>query len=181
MTTRLATQIALAALSTATREAFVNQLADIYEHSPWIPERAWTKRPFISIETLWNQLQAVVAAASVAEKLSLIQAHPELAGHEAESATLTTASSQEQHGAGLDQCSRDESLRLQALNQVYRQRFGFPVIVAVTGLSREEIINTIAVRQNNSWDSEFNTCLKEIGKIARIRLYARFSPADNTP
>src|SRR5574337_695677 len=107
MNTNIKPGAALAALSAMPRAEFVGHLGDIFEHSPWIAERAWAARPFASIEALHAAMVAAVDHASEAEQLGLIRAHPELAGKEAAAGTLTAASTGEQRGAGLDQCSAD--------------------------------------------------------------------------
>jgi 2-oxo-4-hydroxy-4-carboxy-5-ureidoimidazoline decarboxylase len=117
---------ALDELSRLPQDAFVARLEGIFEHSPWIAERAWSAGPFASIDALHAAMCLVVDTAAPAEQLGLICAHPELAGKEAEEGTLTTASTGEQRGAGLDQCSKEELQRLRRLNQDYRARFGFP-------------------------------------------------------
>ena len=162
----------LAALSALPQADFVSRLADIFEHSPWIPERAWPARPFASIDALHTAMLAVLEAASDAEKLGLICAHPELAGKEASAGTLTVASTGEQRGAGLDQCSADELQRLRRLNAAYRERFGFPFVIAVKGLSRYQIMDAVEARLANDRDTEFAACLTQIGRIARFRLDA---------
>ena len=162
----------LATLSAQPRDVFVAQLAGIFEHSPWIPERAWAARPFASIDTLHAAMLAVLDAASAEEKLGLIRAHPELAGKEAAAGTLTAASTGEQRGAGLDQCSADELARLRQLNAAYQARFGFPFVIAVKGLSRYQIMDAVETRLAHDVATEFQTCLTEIGKIARFRLDA---------
>jgi 2-oxo-4-hydroxy-4-carboxy-5-ureidoimidazoline decarboxylase len=163
-------------LSTLSRSNFTARLAGIFEHSPWIPERAWAARPFSSIDDLHRAMMDVVHSATEAERLALISAHPELAGKEAQRGTLTDASAQEQQGAGLDQCSADELQRLRAMNAAYRERFGFPFIVAVKGLSRYDIMDAMHQRLGNTPAAECDTCLREIGKIARIRLDALLNP-----
>lgn len=162
----------LAALSALPQADFVARLADIFEHSPWIPERAWPGRPFASIDALHTAMLVVLEAASDAEKLGLICAHPELAGKEASAGTLTVASTGEQRGAGLDQCSADELQRLRRLNAAYRERFGFPFVIAVKGLSRYQIMDAVEARLANDRDTEFAACLTQIGRIARFRLDA---------
>ena len=162
----------LATLSAQPRDVFVARLAGIFEHSPWIPERAWAARPFASIDTLHAAMLAVLDAASAEEKLGLIRAHPELAGKEAAAGTLTAASTGEQRGAGLDQCSADELARLRQLNAAYQARFGFPFVIAVKGLSRYQIMDAVETRLAHDVQTEFQTCLTEIGKIARFRLDA---------
>src|SRR5574338_187867 len=163
---------ALAALSAMPRAEFVGHLGDIFEHSPWIAERAWAARPFASIEALHAAMVAAVDRASEAERLGLIRAHPELAGKEAAAGTLTAASTGEQRGAGLDQCSADEIQRLRGLNAAYRERFGFPFVIAVKGLSRYQIMDAVEARLKTGRAAEFRTCLEQIGRIARFRLDA---------
>lgn len=172
MTQTTTPHLTLAALSALPREEFTARLADIFEHSPWIAERAWAARPFADIDALHAAMLAVLANADEAEQLGLIRAHPELAGKEAATGTLTTASTGEQRGAGLDQCSADELQRLRGLNAAYRERFGFPFVIAVKGLSRYQIMDAVDARLANDAATEFRTCLTEIGKIARFRLDA---------
>jgi 2-oxo-4-hydroxy-4-carboxy-5-ureidoimidazoline decarboxylase len=168
---------ALAALSALPQDAFVARLEGIFEHSPWIAERTWSAGPFDSVDALHAAMCLVVDTADATEQLALICAHPELAGKEAEEGTLTTASTGEQRGAGLDQCSKAELERLRRLNKDYRARFGFPFVVAVKGLTRHQIMDRVEARLANDRDTEFRTCLNEIGKIARFRLDALLRPA----
>ena len=163
---------ALAALSALPRGEFIARLGDIFEHSPWVPERAWAERPFASIDALHAAMVAVVDAASEAEQLALICAHPELAGKEAAAGTLTAHSTGEQRGAGLDQCTPDEIVRLSVLNAEYRARFGFPFVIAVKGLTRKQIMDAIEARLANDRPTEFRACLAQIARIARFRLDA---------
>lgn len=169
------TTSALAVHSALPQAAFVARFGSIFEHSPWIAERAWSARPFASVDALHGAMMKVLRAASAAEQLALIRAHPELAGKEAATGTLTTASTGEQQGAGLDQCTASELQRLRSLNAAYRARFDFPFVIAVKGLSRHQIIAAIETRLNNDTATEFRTCLDEIGKIARFRLDAMLS------
>ncbi len=162
----------LAALSDLSRADFVARLGDIFEHSPWVAERAWSSRPFGSIDELHAAMVASVDAASEGEQLALICAHPELAGKEAAAGTLTRASIGEQKGAGLDQCSAGELARLRKLNVAYRERFGFPFVIAVKGLSRHQIMDTMEARMKNDRTTEFRACLREIARIGRLRLEA---------
>jgi len=165
----------LATLSALSKDAFVARLGDIFEHSPWVAERAWEKRPFTTIDALHAAMVAAVDAASEAEQLALICAHPELAGKEAAAGTLTRASTGEQKGAGLDQCSAEELARLRQLNIDYRQRFGFPFVIAVKGLSRYQIMDTVAERLKNDRQTEFRACLDQIARIGRFRLESLFA------
>ncbi|MDY7578240.1 allantoate amidohydrolase [Herbaspirillum sp. RTI4] len=163
--------------------AFVDTLQGIYEHSPWIPQRAAALRPFRNLTALKLALQDIVVAATREEQLGLVRAHPELAGKAALAGTLTEESTGEQAKAGLHLCSPEEFARLQQLNADYHARFGFPFIVAVkgptgNGLTRQEIISRFARRLKNLPEDELAEALRQIGRIAEIRLNSLF---DVTP
>lgn len=159
-------------LSALPKADFTQALGAIFEHSPWIAERAWEARPFERTDALHRAMVRVVEQADPTEQLALITAHPELAGREATAGTLTQASTTEQRGAGLDQCSPTELARLRKLNAAYRERFGFPFVIAVKGRSRYEIMDAIEARLKNDRDAEFTNCLDQISQIARFRLDA---------
>jgi 2-oxo-4-hydroxy-4-carboxy-5-ureidoimidazoline decarboxylase len=163
--------ISIRQIDAMDREAFIAQLGGIYEHSPWVAERAWKARPFRSRDALHAAMEEVVATASREEQLALIRAHPELAGRLAVAGQLTNASRDEQAGAGLDRCTPEEFARVQALNAAYRKKFDFPFIVAVRGLTRMHIIAQLEQRLAHSAEQEFSTCLREIGRIAGFRLH----------
>ncbi len=164
------TTLTAAELSALDQAAFTDFLAAIYEHSPWIPERSWPQRPFASRDALHAAMAATLAAASEAEKLQLIRAHPELAGKAAIRGTLTDDSRREQSGAGLDQCSPDEFALIRRLNADYRDKFGFPFIIAVKGLGRADIIAAMQRRLAHDPATEFDEALAQIHRIAGFRL-----------
>jgi allantoate deiminase/N-carbamoyl-L-amino-acid hydrolase len=145
-------------------------LAGIFERSPWIPERAAAGRPFPSSLDLHAAMCRVVHDATVDEQLALIRAHPELAGRAAIRGELTPESTREQQGAGLDQCTPEEYSRLQELNTAYRDKFGFPFVLAVKGHTRASIIAALEQRVHNTADTEREVALREIGRIAGFRL-----------
>ncbi|MFJ3055553.1 allantoate amidohydrolase [Herbaspirillum sp. NPDC087042] len=162
-------------LNGAEASAFIAALHGIYEHSPWIPERAALLRPFRNLTALKLALQKVVTEASRAEQLGLIRAHPELAGKAAIAGELTIESTGEQARAGLNLCSPEEFARLQQLNGDYNARFGFPFILAVkgptgAGLTRQQIIATFTRRLRNQVEDELREALRQIGRIAEMRL-----------
>ena len=156
------------------------QLLDgLYEHSPWIAEQALTQRPYLSLAQLKHAMAHIVAQASIAPQLALIRAHPELAGKAMVSQSLTAESTNEQSKAGLTQCSAEEFAHLQQLNTDYNAKFGFPFILAVrgargTGLSRQQIIATFERRLQGHPDFERLECLRNIHRIAEIRLNDKF-------
>jgi N-carbamoyl-L-amino-acid hydrolase len=166
-------------LNQASPSTFVELLDGVYEHSPWIAERAAGRRPFINLAQLKYALASVVREASIDEQLALIRAHPELAGKAMLAKTLTAESSDEQTRAGLTHCSAEEFARLQQLNTDYNKRFGWPFILAVRGprgqgLPRSEIIASFARRLENHPDFERLECLRQIHRIAELRLNDKF-------
>jgi 2-oxo-4-hydroxy-4-carboxy-5-ureidoimidazoline decarboxylase len=152
----------------ATR--FVELLGGIFEHSPWVAERVYDKRPFASRANLHRRMVAEVHEASQQQRRKLLCQHPELAGKEADANSLTDASQREQAGAGLNQCSADELARIKHFNQAYSAKHGFPFIIAVTGLDKLQIIAAMEQRIDNEVENEFATAIGEVEKIAMIRL-----------
>ena len=162
-------------LNSCDRGAFVAALRGIYEHSPWIAEGAWLLRPFASLAALKQALQAVVTLASRDQQLALLRAHPELAGKAAIAGELTAESTGEQAASGLNRCSAEEYTLLHELNASYKDKFGFPFILAVKGptgqgLTRAAIIETFARRLKNQPADELAECLRQVHRIAEIRL-----------
>jgi beta-ureidopropionase / N-carbamoyl-L-amino-acid hydrolase len=156
------------------------QLLDgIYEHSPWIAVQALGQRPFATLAALKYAMSQVVSQASREQQLGLIRAHPELAGKAMVSKDLTAESTNEQSTAGLMNCSTAEFEKLQQLNADYNAKFGWPFILAVrgprgVGLSRQQIIVTFERRLAGHPDFELNECLRNIHRIAEIRLDDKF-------
>jgi len=152
---------------------FIARYGGIYEHSPWVAEGA------AALATETDDMAQVaelmvdcVDNATREKRLALIRAHPDLAGKAQVAGELTVDSTAEQASAGLDQCSADEYERFQALNAAYREKFGFPFVMAVRGSSRGDILEAFAARLDNDYELEFETALVEIHKIARLRLEA---------
>ncbi len=164
----------LGTLCAGSRERFVAALGGVFEHSPWIAERAYDAAPFESVDTLHAAMLAALTHATDDEKLALIRAHPELAGKEAAAGTLTSESTSEQASAGLDRCTPEELARLRHGNRAYRENFGFPFVMAVKGRSRVDILAALDSRLRNTCDDEFARALVEIANIARLRLAALF-------
>ena len=162
----------LAELNAMDRAGFVASLGGVFEHSPWVADRAWAARPFASVDALHAAMVAAMHGATEAEQLALIRAHPELAGKAAVRGRLTADSTREQAGAGLAAGSPEEVARLQALNARYNARFGFPFILAVKGWDRAGILGEFARRVESDRATEFAECLAQIAKIARFRLDA---------
>lgn len=156
----------LAELNAMDREHFVNTLAGIFEHSPWVATRTAGQRPFRTRADLHAALCHTVQTSAEDEKISLICAHPDLVGD----ATLTTESKKEQGAAGLGKLSGDEIARFQSFNAEYRQRFGFPFVICARLNKKDAILHAFPTRLQNSPDQEIETALDEIFKIAELRL-----------
>lgn len=155
------------------REDFVSRFGGVFEHSPFIAERAFDDGLLVEPLTaggLHAALCRVFRASSEAERLGVLRAHPDLAGKLAIAGKLTEDSRQEQAGAGLDRLSAEEHARFTALNSSYVEKFGFPFIIAVKGLSKDDILAAFETRIGNSRDVEFTTATAQVEKIARLRL-----------
>lgn len=161
----------LAELNALDGSRFVARLGAVFEHSSWVAERAWNRKPFDSVDALHGAMIGEVLDSAKDEQLSLIRAHPELAGREAAQGALTTDSSGEQGRLGFLSLSREEFLRMGELNCRYREKFGFPCIVALKlHAQRASVMAEMERRLANSADTELHNALQQIGHIARGRL-----------
>jgi len=158
----------LAELNALPPAQFAARLAAIFEHSPWVAERAAGMRPFATRQRLLEAMCAAVDAAPPAEQLALIRAHPQL--RRSARVPLTVASSREQRGAGLEACAAEEASRLDELNAAYSAKFSMPFILAVRGHTPQSIIAVCERRLQNDPESERRAALREIGLIAGYRL-----------
>ena len=154
-------------------EEFVACYGGVYEHSPWVAaEAALFIGDDADHETLAILMAECVDNASQARRLELIRAHPDLAGKASIAGELTAESTAEQSSAGLDRCSPEEYERFQSLNAAYKEKFGFPFVMAVRNSSRVDILDAFERRLENDYDEEFETAIAEIHKIARLRIDA---------
>jgi len=161
------TLIQVNALSSAEfRAAF----GGVFEHSPWIAERAFDARPFVSVDALHAAMTDAVRHATRKEQLALLRAHPELAGKEAQAGTMTGDSTAEQGGAGLNALARAEMDRISDLNRRYREKFGFPFIIAVRRNSKDDIFHEFERRLAHDGETELATGLGQVFVITRLRL-----------
>ena len=153
-------------LNASSRSAFVAALGAIFEDSPWVAERAWPHRPFTSLEALHQAMMAEVSASSRDEQLSLLRAHPDLGSR----ARMTAASVGEQASAGLDRLTPQEFDRLHALNTAYREKFGFPFLLAVKGSTKHDVLTALTARLPATVQDEFAEALRQVSRIAWFRL-----------
>jgi OHCU decarboxylase len=163
-----------------SREDFVSRFGGIFEHSPFIAERAYDAGTIIeplSAATVHAAMAAAFQTSSREERLGVLNAHPDLAGKLAISGGLTEDSRKEQAGAGLDRLTPAEHARFTELNTAYMQKFGFPFIIAVKGLTKDDILQAFEARIGNSVEQEFETAAGQVERIARLRLEALFASA----
>lgn len=163
-------RVSLDMLNAADRANFVAALGDIFEHSPWVAERAHERAPFATVTDLFAAMHAAVNRATRDEKLALVRAHPDLAGKAVRAGTLTAASAAEQGALGLDQLSNAEFERFERLNAAYKDKFGFPFVICVRRQTRDTILDSFERRLGNGADTELAAALAEISLIARLRL-----------
>ena len=166
--------LAMADLDAMPDTAFVSALGDLFEHSPWVVEGVASARPFTTARAMHDAMMAQVRQASLDQQLALIRAHPELAGQEAADGVLTADSTSEQSRLGFNRLTRAQSEELGGLNARYRERFGFPCIVALARYAtRDDVID--AIRRHLAADpaDERAAAIEEIGHITAARLASR--------
>ncbi|MCZ8273437.1 MAG: 2-oxo-4-hydroxy-4-carboxy-5-ureidoimidazoline decarboxylase, partial [Microcystis sp. LE19-4.1E] len=159
--------------STMPKALFMARFGGVFEHSPWVAEKAWSSGLTSLHDSATGLHQAMtrqMRVGSEAERRSLINAHPDLAGKLAQAKQLTADSTGEQASAGLDRLTADELARFTSLNDRYKEMFGFPFILAVKGLTKVDILANFEARLGNSAEQEFETALAQIEKIALLRL-----------
>jgi OHCU decarboxylase len=153
-------------LNLLDRSAFVESVGWIFEHSPWVAERAFDARPFASLDALHAAMTEQVENATFAERLALLKAHPDLGAR----ARLSLASTGEQAGAGLDSLTPGEFEQLTRLNAAYRNRFGYPFLLAVKGSTKHDVLRALQARIEASPEQEYREALRQVYRIARFRL-----------
>lgn len=162
-------------IRTLNRDEFLHQFGGVYEHSPWVAEKCFDEGGHIGAQKpsdLAGPFAHIVEAAGPEPQLLLLRAHPDLAGRLARGGALTSESTSEQAGAGLDACTDEEFDEFTRLNSAYREKFGFPYILAVRGRHRREILENFRQRLPNERADEFREALNQVHQIARLRLQA---------
>ena len=154
------------------REEFLAVFGQVFEHSPWVAENAWSaelEQHHDSASGLHQLMGKVVSEAEHEKKLNLLNAHPQLACA-ISSEGITETSISEQQRSGLDQCSAEEFSEFQSLNKAYREKYGFPFILAIKGYQRAEILAVFRRRLHKQKDEEFSSALEQVMKIGMYRL-----------
>lgn len=168
-----ATTYSLAEINAIPAAEFATALGDVFEHAPWVAERAAAGRPYPTVAALHDGLMRAVHGAPAATQLAFVRGHPELGGKLARAGAMTEPSRSEQGGIGLDRLNEEEFARFERLNAAYRKRFGFPFIIAVRRHKRASILAEFERRMGNDPAAELATALTEIGHITRLRLDAK--------
>lgn len=153
-------------LNQSDKQTFISVLGGIYEDSPWVAAQTWSQRPFSTAEEVQKAMRDTVEKAPREKKIELLRAHPDLG----ENTEMTDASEREQTSAGLDQLSPELYAAFQQLNERYKDKFGFPFIMAVKDKSPDAIKSAMEARIENSKPEEFQTALTEVHKIAQLRI-----------
>jgi 2-oxo-4-hydroxy-4-carboxy-5-ureidoimidazoline decarboxylase len=151
--------VTLSELSACGQDSFVGAVGWVFEHSPWVAERAWTRRPFATLDELHAAMTAEVAAAGADAQLALLRAHPDLGARLQE---MSGASTAEQAGAGLDRLVPGEFEHLRLLNTAYRKKFGFPFLYAVKGSTKHDILKALELRLASSPEKELSEALRQV-------------------
>ena len=145
----------------ASKEAFVQAVGGCYEKSPWVAERAFAQGPFASVTALAAAMKQTLANATDDEVLSLLRAHPDLAGRAALQGDVTAESASEQAKAGLGSLTSEELSKLTSLNERYTAKFGFPFILAVRGATKHVILGAFDARLANARGAELAACIAQ--------------------
>jgi 2-oxo-4-hydroxy-4-carboxy-5-ureidoimidazoline decarboxylase len=154
------------------KSVFLERFGAVFEHSPWVAEAVYDSHDELSndAETLAAYFESEFLASGPSQQLATLGAHPQLACALAAPDELTFDSITEQSGAGLDRCSAAELAEFSHLNADYSEKFGFPFIIAVKGLTRQEILTSFRERLNNDLQTEYQTALRQTCQIARFRI-----------
>ena len=160
----------IAEINSLARDEFVGVIGPVFEHSPWIADETWPKRPFACVEKLHAQLCETVNVAAQEKQLALICAHPDLVGKVALTGQLTKESTNEQASAGLTRLTPEETALFQKQNDAYKNRFNFPFVICARLNKKAAILDGFERRLKNSREQEIKTALEEIFKIAELRL-----------
>jgi 2-oxo-4-hydroxy-4-carboxy-5-ureidoimidazoline decarboxylase len=162
--------IALSRVNAMSEKDFLEAFGNIAEHSPWVAAAAAERRPFTDLDAMIDAFEEAVRAAPAERQLELLRAHPDLAG---KARAIAEASRREQAAAGLDSLSSGELARFTALNDRYREKFGFPFIYAVKGAPKHRILAAFEERLGNSFERELDNALSQVSRILRFRLAER--------
>ena len=145
---------------------FISTFGNVFEKTNWIANKAFNSKPYKNFDEFVSIIIKIYENSSKEDCLKIFNAHPELAVEK----KLTEDSHKEQRGANLNRCNNEEFSEFKNLNIEYRNKFGFPFIIAVKGKSKNEILNNFRRRIKNEINLEFNEAKEQVKKIATFRL-----------
>ena len=152
-----------------TETEFTEVFGNIFENASWIAVRLYKQKPFNNFNNLREKMISIFEESDNQSKLKILNSHPDLA-NKTKISSLTPDSNKEQVSAGLDQCTEKEFNEFKELNLKYKNKFGFPFILAVKGKNKLEILNNFKKRILSNKEIEFNEAIKQVKKIANLRL-----------
>ena len=152
-----------------TETEFTEVFGNIFEDASWIAVRLYKQKPFYNFNNLCEKIISIFEESDIESKLKILNSHPDLAD-KAKIGSLTLDSNNEQNDAGLNQCTEKEFNDFKNLNLEYKNKFGFPFIIAVKGKKKEEILENFKQRFANDANREFNEAKEQVKKIATFRL-----------
>ncbi|MFF2482506.1 2-oxo-4-hydroxy-4-carboxy-5-ureidoimidazoline decarboxylase [Paenibacillus sp. NPDC058071] len=153
-------------LNEMNQNEFTEALGAIFEHSPWVANQTWPKRPFATREELHEAMIETVRHSDPEKIVAFLRQHPDLGTR----ISMAEYSTKEQHGAGLDQLSPDEFERFAEANRRYTERFGFPFIYAVRGKGKNDIWLSLEQRIGQEREEEIAEALRQISRITGFRI-----------
>jgi len=165
----------LPTVNSMARSAFVSALGDVFEHSSWVAEAAWSQRPFATVEAIHEAMMAAVRASSRSRQIEFLRGHPPLSGSAVRDGTMTSDSIAEQRSAGLDALSPSEEESLSRMNRDYESRHGIPFIVCVRHYTRAGLFAELASRSARDPAQELDEAMRQVGFITGLRLAKRLS------
>jgi OHCU decarboxylase len=163
-------KLSIGQVNHATEDEFILVFGRVFENSPHIARLGWRARPFRDLRGFHRALCAIVDTFGAEDKVALIRSHPDLVGKAALAGTLSAESTREQASAGLDRLTEAEITRFGDLNHRYQSKFGFPFVICARENKKERILVGMEGRLRNDRDEEIDAAIREIGKIAWLRL-----------
>lgn len=157
-------------LNTMSATDFEHSLSSIFEDTTWPIAIVAKQRPFTGFVNMYIDIVNAVEQSGADKQLELIKSHPELACKNLRNDKIAAHSQNEQSGAGLNECTQAEASELAHLNQQYREKFGFPFLLAVKNATKAQIFSSLKTRMNNSKETELTIALQQEYKIVLFRL-----------
>ncbi|XP_035856580.1 2-oxo-4-hydroxy-4-carboxy-5-ureidoimidazoline decarboxylase [Sander lucioperca] len=160
----------IATVNALPYEDFVNILGNVVEKCPIITAAVWSRRPFVNLTALETAISEFIDALPESGKEGILRCHPDLAGRDLQSGTLTRESREEQAGSGMDALNSAEASRMARLNEEYKERFGFPFVICARMNDKANILRQLSERCPNERAVERARGIEEVKKICRLRL-----------